>query len=41
MTGLTFNILQITGHIQSPMEVIVIKDGKELKIGQDVNVSIK
>jgi len=32
---------KITGQIQSPMEVIVIKDGKELKIGQDINIHIK
>ena len=34
-------IFQIVGHIQSPLEVIVVKDGKELKIGQDINLSIK
>jgi len=29
---------KVTGQQQSPLEVIVIKDGKELKIGQDVNL---
>jgi len=32
---------KVTGQQQSPLEVIVIKDGKELKLGQDVNVNIK
>lgn len=32
---------KITGHQHSPLEVIIIKDGKELKIGQDINLSIK
>lgn len=32
---------KITGQIQSKMEVTVMKDGKELKIGTDVNVNIK
>ncbi|XP_023324296.1 twitchin isoform X2 [Eurytemora carolleeae] len=32
---------KIVGHLQSKLEVIVMKDGKELKLGQDVNVNIK
>ena len=35
------HIIKINGYIQSPLEVSVFKDGKELKIGQDVNISIK
>ncbi len=37
---LSFSV-QIVGHIQSKMEVIVIKDGKELKLGADINVNIR
>ena len=29
------------GQQQSPLEIIVIKDGKELKLGMDINVNIK
>ncbi len=33
--------VQIVGHIQSKMEVIVMKDGKELKLGTDINLNIR
>ena len=31
----------VEGVQQSPLEVIVVKDGKELRIGQDVNVNLQ
>ena len=34
-------IAQVIGQQQSPLEIIVIKDGKELKLGMDINVNIK
>ncbi len=32
---------KVEGVQQSPLEVIVVKDGKELRIGQDVNLNIQ
>ena len=32
---------QVIGQQQSPLEILVIKDGKELKLGMDINVNIK
>ena len=34
-------IVQVVGQQQSPLEIIVIKDGKELKLGMDINVNLK
>ena len=33
--------VQVTGVQQSPLEVIVMKDGKELKIDKDVSLNIQ
>jgi len=32
---------KVVGQQQSPLEIIVIKDGKELKLGMDINVNLK
>ena len=32
---------QITEHLKSPLEVIIIKDMKELKIKEDLEMDIK
>ena len=34
-------VSQVIGQQQSPLEILVIKDGKELKLGMDINVNIK
>lgn len=41
MSRLRTMCLQVTGQQQSPLEIIVMKDGKELKLGMDINVNIK
>ena len=33
-------LLQVEGIQQSPLEVVVIKDGKELTIGKDINLNM-
>ena len=37
----SWSCVQVTGVQQSPLEVIVMKDGKELKIDKDVSLNIQ